>query len=212
MRDSAFLESADATRALPSLVESPADAPPTAVTLEAAYVAATTMESQPAPQLQLHEPSTFATAIDEGTPLPPPGAEQSGAVADSAQALSANGADGEPLAAEVRRVMVGRVELVTPQQRQRLAQIARGPASNPHWLFNAINALGGGRQDMYREDWFKMLMNGRQTFAGLHVQVPSDYREYLKLGRFRNALILDELSKRQTPPLKTFVQAYTLGS
>jgi len=121
-----------------------------------------------------------------------------------------SGQSGAP-APEVRRVMVGRVELVTPGQRQKLAQIARGPASNPAWLFDALRTLGGNRQDMYREDWFKMLMSGKQTFAGLHVKIPVDYRAYLDLGRFRNALILDENSKRPTPELKAFIQAYALG-
>jgi hypothetical protein len=113
-------------------------------------------------------------------------------------------------APEVRRVMVGRVELVTPQQRRRLAQIARGPASTPAWVYDALRTLGGNRQDMYREDWFKMLISGKQTFAGLHVKIPDDYRAYLELGRFRNALILDEESKRPTPGLKAFIQSYAL--
>jgi hypothetical protein len=125
--------------------------------------------------------------------------------------LGESGHPGEPLAAEVRRVMVGRIELVTPHHRERLAQIARGPASNPQWMFDALKSLGSGREDMYREDWFKMLMNGKQTLAGLRINVPADYRAYLELGRFRNAIILDEASKRPTPALTEFIQAYALS-
>jgi hypothetical protein len=119
------------------------------------------------------------------------------------------GGNGGP-APEVRRLMVGRIELVKPEQRRRLAQIAKGPASNPAWLFGAMSALGGDRSDT--EGWLKNLADGTQTPGAPHVDVPTDYRAYLELGRFRNALILEEESRRPTPALKAFIQSYALGS
>ena len=132
-------------------------------------------------------------------------------IAESGAAAAVSGTV-TPLHVDVRRAMVGRVELVTPRQRQRLAQIAAGPASNSQWLFDALRALGNGRADMYREEWFKRLLDGRGSLAALHVSVPADYRAYLQLGRFRNALILDEAARRPTPALEAFIKAYALRS
>jgi hypothetical protein len=89
--------------------------------------------------------------------------------------------------AKLVRTMVGRVEIATPRQRRLLRQIARGPASHAHWL--------------------------RSTRIGATTQPstePADYRAYRDLGRFRNALLLDELKRRPTPALQTFVDAYGL--
>ena len=40
--------------------------------------------------------------------------------------------------------------------------------------------------------------------------MPADYRAYLSLGRFRNALINDEVRNRPTEPLRQFVRNYEL--
>ena len=124
--------------------------------------------------------------------------------------LRESGRVGEPLMANVRRVMVGRVELVTPSQRHQLDQIARGPASDARWLYDALRTLGNTHADGYREEWLKKLTDGKESLAGLHMNVPADYRAYLELGRFRNALILDEASRTPTPALRTFIDNYGL--
>ena len=111
---------------------------------------------------------------------------------------------------DLRRVMVGRIELVTPQQRDLLRQIAQGPTSNPQWLGSALNALGGTRKDIYREDWYRRIMDGKQSLTSLHIDIPADYRAYLELGRFRNALILDESSRRPSADLTKFIESYDL--
>lgn len=112
--------------------------------------------------------------------------------------------------AEMRRVMVGRIELVTPEQRQLLRTISRGPVSNPQWVFQALNAIGGQREDIYREDWYRRIMDGKQALTSLHIDIPADYRAYLDLGRFRNALILDEQVQRPSANLQRFIEAYDL--
>ena len=76
--------------------------------------------------------------------------------------------------AEIKRVMIGRIELVTPQQRAALAQIARAPA-------------------MFSD-----------------AQSETLHRSYLALGRFRNALILDEQKRHPTEALANFINRYAL--
>ena len=112
---------------------------------------------------------------------------------------------GRPIDAQIERVMVGRVEIVTPEQRKNLATIAKGPASTPNWLFQEMNrthALG---------NWYKQMMSGHIP-ADVQKSVPADYRAYIALGRFRNALVLDELAQRPSPALKSFVDAYGLAA
>ena len=70
-------------------------------------------------------------------------------------------------AADVDRVMVGRIEIVTSGQRELLGKIAAGP--------------------------------------------PADFHAFENLGRFRHALILDELARRPTAELRKFVETYRLS-
>jgi hypothetical protein len=87
------------------------------------------------------------------------------------------------LPAQINRVMVGRIELVTPEQRAKLGKLA---AFSPA----VINEQG-----------FK--------WAVLK-HTPETYQLYLDLGRFRNALVLDEEKKRPTPGLADFLTLYHL--
>jgi hypothetical protein len=89
----------------------------------------------------------------------------------------------KPVEAEITRVMVGRIELVTPQQRALLARLS-----------------------------------GSSATAALHPPAPSDpearfadlYPFYLELGRFRNALLLDEQKQRPSADLKGFINRFGL--
>jgi hypothetical protein len=82
---------------------------------------------------------------------------------------------------EIKRVMVGRLELVTPEQRTLLRKLARAPVPTKPWAHYEMN---GNR-------------------AVLQGTMPSDYRD---LGRFRNALLLDEYEARPTPSLEAFIR------
>jgi hypothetical protein len=75
---------------------------------------------------------------------------------------------------EIKRVMVGRLDVVTPEQRELLKQI-----------------VSAG--DVAKED------------AKL-------WEVYDRLGRFRNALVLDELQRTQSPALKQFIANHGLHS
>lgn len=115
--------------------------------------------------------------------------------------------------AEVNRVMIGRIEIITPEQRALLSAIARGPASNPEkWLNVAMKKALDGPESAYRDALYASVIAGQATLQSAHVEMPDDYRAYLQLGRFRNALILDEQRRRPAPALATFVKNYELES
>ena len=74
--------------------------------------------------------------------------------------------------AVVTRVMIGRIEIVTPEQRALLKEIASGGSVKPSFQHEA----------------------------------------YVKLGRFRNALVLDEQKHRPTPALAEFISKNDLAA
>jgi hypothetical protein len=84
------------------------------------------------------------------------------------------------VSSEIQRVMVGRIELVTPEQRKLLGQLASAPTPQKPW---ATRGLADG----------KTVLRGTMPVA------------YRDLGRFRNALLLDELQRHATTSLQTFV-------
>lgn len=110
----------------------------------------------------------------------------------------------------IHRAMVGRIELVTPEERRQLARIAAGPASDSKWVSGALRKNAQGRP-LYGEGWYQQLAAGRRSMLEMNIDIPADYRAYLMLGRFRNALVLDELDRHPTPSLRTFVSNYELG-
>jgi len=110
---------------------------------------------------------------------------------------------GKPIDAQIERVMVGRVEIMTPDQRNNLSIIAKGPASNPSWLHEELN------RPHPDAEWFAHMMAGRIP-AEIQNKIPADYRAYVALGRFRNAIMLDEQMKNPTPALGSFINAYAL--
>jgi hypothetical protein len=114
--------------------------------------------------------------------------------------------------ADIRRVMIGRIEIVTPQQRALLAAIAKGPASNSgQWLFAALKQAGGGGPDYYKQPGYMQVVTGQTSLQSLPINMPGDYRAYLQLGRFRHALLLDELHRKPTAALTQFASNYGLN-
>jgi hypothetical protein len=113
--------------------------------------------------------------------------------------------------ADVTRVMVGRIEIVTPEQRATLKRIAAGPVSNADWAQAATERLNAQPRDAYREDWYREVAEGRRSrLEALGIRAPEDYRVYLSLGRFRNALVNDELKRRPSDELQKFISNYNL--
>jgi hypothetical protein len=106
---------------------------------------------------------------------------------------------------DLKRTMVGRIELVTPRDRELLSRIAKGPASSSDWLHKQM------QHDERLRNAYGNLSEGKATLRDLKIDMPADYRAYVGLGRFRNALVLDELTRRPTQALRDFVGNYNLG-
>lgn len=108
--------------------------------------------------------------------------------------------------ADVTRAMIGRLELVTPGQRARLKRISetRSPDSTWYQDWAQKNPEAWKRFQQKRQE------GNLHALRDENIKIPDDYLAYLELGRFRNALVLDELKRRPTEGLKKFVDAYDL--
>ena len=82
---------------------------------------------------------------------------------------------------DITRVMVGRIELVTPEHRALLRQLAKASVPEQPWAHYAT-------------------VGNRRVLQGT---MPAVYRD---LGRFRNALILEEAAQRPTASLSQFIR------
>ena len=103
--------------------------------------------------------------------------------------------------ADVTRVMVGRIELVTPESRAALQRLTEAPPSDPAWL---------GKAERAEPEIFKKVSAGRLPISALTAKPPADFRAYDDLGRFRFAIVLDELKHRPGKALKSFAKRYKL--
>jgi hypothetical protein len=108
------------------------------------------------------------------------------------------------LLADVSRTMVGRVELVTPKQRTLLKKIGTGAVSKTNWFFENLQ-LNSARREMLDQ-----IAEGKARLQDLNIPIPPDYQSYIDLGRFRDALILDEHTRHPFLGLGRFVEAYSL--
>lgn len=97
------------------------------------------------------------------------------------------------------RVMVARLELKSDRQAELLAELARTPVSDASWLERIPDS-----------DARSKFFAGRIDFGDLGVEIPADYRLYLELGRFRNALVSAEEHQRPSPNWKSFINTYQL--
>jgi hypothetical protein len=111
---------------------------------------------------------------------------------------------------DLQRAMIGRIEVVTSFQRERLMRIGRTPPADSTWLGKALAQVQASKSDQYREEWFQQVFSGQRSLLDENIQMPPEFRDYLQLGRFRNALILDELSRHPSANLQKFVETYAL--
>jgi hypothetical protein len=118
--------------------------------------------------------------------------------------------------ATVIRAMMGRIELVSPKQRQALQRIADGPVSDRTWfnqfVHDHIRYLDGEKL-VYRPggqalDRRMFVDNERGLLAELKVTPPADYQAYLSLGRFRDALLWDAQIHAPDPERVEFLRTY----
>lgn len=108
------------------------------------------------------------------------------------------------LLADVSRTMVGRIELVTPRQRELLQHISTGPVSPTSWFYKATENDRQGNEKLAR------VWAGKARLEDLGLAIPADYHAYVDLGRFRNALILDAHTRDPRAGFGRFVAAYNL--
>ncbi len=107
-----------------------------------------------------------------------------------------------PGVSDITRVMVGRIELVTPRQRETLHQLAQlstmeitnGAIRLQSSYYGRLTTKSGSAQ-------LNRVNDGTESLADFGVSIPKSYQIYLTLGRFRNALILDEIKRRPSPGL-----------
>ncbi|HEY1790097.1 MAG TPA: hypothetical protein VGJ73_18260, partial [Verrucomicrobiae bacterium] len=111
------------------------------------------------------------------------------------------------LPARIDRVMVGRIELVTPDDRAKLEQIA---ALSPAKIFSQVSEFQKDGLQHYPQ-LLRSVYNGKMPFSEI-VPFPESYQKYLDLGRFRNALLLDEAKEKPTPGLTAFIGDFGLES
>ena len=102
---------------------------------------------------------------------------------------------------DVQRVMVGRLELISPRQRQLLQQLSQSRIGDTSWLAEARRSPKFGR-----------FAAGRSDFGDLGVKIPPEYQAYLDLGRFRNALVTAEQARRPTKALSKFIRVFGLDA
>ena len=123
--------------------------------------------------------------------------------------------------ADINRVMVGRIELVTPEQRKGLQKIARFTVPQiqqaagqlaTNYFAKLILAAGNQASDreMQRVNQEMTQVNSGKKPLASFVSVPKRYQTYLDLGRFRNALVLDEAKHQPTDGLTNFIATYRL--
>ncbi|MGI8966285.1 MAG: hypothetical protein ACR2H1_09415 [Limisphaerales bacterium] len=117
------------------------------------------------------------------------------------------------LSAKINRVMVGRIELVTPAQRHNLMELSRFSGVQIKADVGALwtnfygNVSEPGRDS--NKEWNK-LMNGKRLSQ--FISVPKSYQTYLDLGRFRNALVLDQVKNDPSEGLTQFISTYQLNA
>jgi hypothetical protein len=101
--------------------------------------------------------------------------------------------------AKIDRVMIGRLELISDEQRALLDRLAKTAPSDGTWLEKAPESPALDR-----------FLAGRTDFGDLGVKIPPDYQMYLELGRFRNALVAHEERIHPTETLTRFIDTYEL--
>lgn len=101
--------------------------------------------------------------------------------------------------ADVERVMMCRVELISDIQSSVLSTLAMGPASDSKWL-----------DEVKSPEKQNQLLSGRSLDDLSDLEMPDDFQRYLQLGRFRNALLIAEEKRTGSEELTKFIENYRL--
>jgi hypothetical protein len=111
------------------------------------------------------------------------------------------------LPCEKTRVMIGRLELVTQQQRNCLSRIAMAKECSAQWYFDWMTR----HPEAVRRHEERRREGDLQSLRQDCVTIPDNYLAYLELGRFRNALVLDEYRNNGSAQVLKFIKTYDLA-
>jgi hypothetical protein len=109
--------------------------------------------------------------------------------------------------ADIERVMIGRIELVTPEQRELLSRIGAYPSHSQKWFYETFEKMSEKDQSLARAE----LLAGNRSLKDCGFKMPSSYRDYMAVGRFRDALVVDEIRRRGNKGLMAFAKVYGLN-
>ena len=114
--------------------------------------------------------------------------------------------------AKITRAMIGRIELITPAQRELLSRIEAGPCPDMmEFERNYQIVISAAAQAWSRHANAGVRAVWKQpTLAELNIPLPAIYQDYVDLGRFRDALVLNEQQIRPTSALSEFIAANAL--
>jgi hypothetical protein len=111
---------------------------------------------------------------------------------------------------DITRVMVGRIELISDEQRATLARLKQeGPPNLVKLRQAADEAVEGGK---YSKDEQREFYTGARPLTDLGITLSPSVRDYLSLGRFRDALIVHEQAERPSDSLARFIKDNDLAA
>lgn len=102
--------------------------------------------------------------------------------------------------AKIERVMIGRVELVTPKHRELLDRIEHAAIPDMAGFIQKVKEVA--EEKGLTEGIFK----GVTPLSALAIDIPEAYAAYLQLGRFRQAILLNEFAKNKSATLEKFIK------
>jgi hypothetical protein len=116
---------------------------------------------------------------------------------------------GAPVA--ITRVMVGRIELISPEQKATLARLAREPYADLAALKRDATQLlnTSPRFKMQEKAGFE---SGERPLSELGLTLSPGVRDYLSLGRFRDALIVHEEQVHPSDNFARFIKENDLAA
>ncbi len=111
---------------------------------------------------------------------------------------------------EITRVMVGRIELISDEQKATLARLAGEAYPN---LFDLKEAASQAiLQRKYSRKEAAEFYSGARPLSDLGIAIAPSVRDYLSLGRFRDALIVHEQAEHPSENFARFIKDNDLAA
>ncbi|MEM7557886.1 MAG: hypothetical protein AAF394_02060 [Planctomycetota bacterium] len=118
---------------------------------------------------------------------------------------------------EMERVMIGRIELFSDMHIRLCEDLKKMPNGDPAWLQNLYPWTSKPKNEDKKAQLARKTVErfwlGDNNLAELEeigAVIPQDYKTYIELGRFRNAVLRHEAMKTGNRQLLTFLRNYRL--